>query len=142
MLNDLINKMQEEIKVGYCKLITISTDSQLQSLEWRTRLGAHWQFLSDENRQLQKDLKIQESLRNTWKGFYIANGDYDYLSAQVAVKSGYADAVTFGRPYIANPDLVERFEAGAELNEQDQDTFYGGDEKGDIDYPFMNENDM
>jgi len=53
-------KMQEEIKVGYCKLITISTDSQLQSLEWRTRLGAHWQFLSDENRQLQKDLKIQE----------------------------------------------------------------------------------
>ena len=89
-----------------------------------------------------KDLKIQESLRNTWKGFYIANGDYDYLSAQVAVKSGYADAVTFGRPYIANPDLVERFEAGAELNEQDQDTFYGGDEKGYIDYPFMNENDM
>ncbi|AVR47368.1 alkyl hydroperoxide reductase [Christiangramia fulva] len=53
-------KMEEEIKVGYCKLVTISTDSQLQSLEWRTRLGAHWPFLSDEERILQKDLEIKE----------------------------------------------------------------------------------
>ncbi|WP_018982114.1 alkene reductase [Salinimonas chungwhensis] len=89
-----------------------------------------------------KELKIQESLRNTWKGFYIANGDYDYLSGQMAVKSGYADAVAFGRPYISNPDLPERLEAGANYNEPDPDTFYGGDEKGYIDYPFMDEADM
>ncbi|WP_218355353.1 alkene reductase [Alteromonas lipotrueiana] len=86
-----------------------------------------------------KDLKIQETLRDVWNGFYIANGDYDYLTAKTAVESGYADAITFGRLYIANPDLVERFEVGATFNEPDQDTFYGGDKEGYIDYPFMDD---
>ncbi len=85
------------------------------------------------------DLKTQEILRKVWNGFYIANGDYDYLTAKAAVESGYADAITFGRLYIANPDLVERLEAGAEFNEPDQETFYGGGKEGYIDYPFMNE---
>lgn len=52
--------MQTEIRVGYCRLITISTDSLLESKEWRTRLGAHWPFLSDEERVVQQDLDIQE----------------------------------------------------------------------------------
>lgn len=88
-----------------------------------------------------RDLKIQHYLRDLWQGFYIANGDYDYLTGQTAVQSGYADAITYGRPFIANPDLVTRFELGAELNEQDPDTFYGGDEGGYIDYPFLSETD-
>ena len=48
-----------------------------------------------------------------------------------------ADLVAFGVPYIANPDLVERFAAGAELNAADQATFYGGAEKGYTDYPTL-----
>lgn len=52
--------MQTEVKVGYCKLITISTDTILESNEWRTRLGAHWPFLSDEKRNIQQDLDIKE----------------------------------------------------------------------------------
>ena len=52
--------MQREIKVSYCRLITISTDSKMESKEWRTRLGAHWPFLSDEERIIQQDLNIQE----------------------------------------------------------------------------------
>lgn len=52
--------MQRELKVSYCRFITISTDSQLESLEWRTRLGAHWPFLCDEERLIQKDLEIKE----------------------------------------------------------------------------------
>lgn len=52
--------MQRELEVGYCKFVTISTDSQLESLEWRTRLGAHWPFLSDEERKIQKELEIKE----------------------------------------------------------------------------------
>lgn len=87
-----------------------------------------------------KDLKIQAALRQAWQGFYIANGDYDYLTAQNAVESEYADAVAFGRTYIANPDLAERFEVGASLNEPDPDTFYGGGEEGYTDYPFMQQN--
>ena len=53
-------------------------------------------------------------------------------------QDGLSDAVAFGRPYIANPDLVERFKTGAPLNEPDLSTFYGGDEKGYIDYPALN----
>lgn len=52
--------MQAEIKVGYCRLITISTDTVLESKEWRDRLGAHWPFLSDEERIIQQDLGIEE----------------------------------------------------------------------------------
>jgi len=45
--------------------------------------------------------------------------------------------VAFGRPYIANPDLPERFRVNAPLTEPNNETFYGGDEKGYTDYPFM-----
>lgn len=85
------------------------------------------------------DLAILTALREKWQGFYIANGGYDLLSAKQAVESGYADAIAFGRPFIANPDLAERLEKGVELNEPDQDTFYAGEEKGYIDYPFYDE---
>ena len=52
--------MEGEIEVSYCRLITISTDSVLASNEWKHRLGAHWVFLSDEDRLVQRDLDIAE----------------------------------------------------------------------------------
>lgn len=52
--------MQRELKVGYCRFITLSTDSKMESMEWRSRLGAHWPFLCDEERIVQKDLDIKE----------------------------------------------------------------------------------
>jgi N-ethylmaleimide reductase len=54
-----------------------------------------------------------------------------------AIESGHADAIAFGRPFISNPDLPERYRIGADLNEENGDTFYGGDEKGYTDYPFL-----
>lgn len=84
-----------------------------------------------------KDLHIVEQLIQQWQGFYIANGDYNLLTAHDAVKSQRADAVAFGRQYIANPDLMERLKAGAALNTPDQNTFYGGGAEGYTDYPFM-----
>lgn len=86
-----------------------------------------------------KDEKLIKNLRKQFDGFYIANGDYDADRAVKAIESGHADAVTFGRPFIANPDLPERFRLGAELNEPNPDTFYGGDETGYTDYPFLDE---
>lgn len=83
------------------------------------------------------DLDIIQTLRARWNGFYIANGDYDKLKGETAIESGYADAITYGRPFIANPDLPARLEAGAPLNEPDQETFYGGGREGYTDYPFM-----
>lgn len=88
-----------------------------------------------------QDLYTLTKLIDAWDGFYIANGDYDYLRATAAVASGRADAITFGRKYTANPDLAKRLEIGAPLNTPDEDTFYQGGEKGYIDYPFLTEED-
>ncbi|MGB3796536.1 MAG: alkene reductase [Alteraurantiacibacter sp.] len=78
-----------------------------------------------------------ERLRKRFDGPYIGNGGYDGMSAAEAIGAGKADAISFGRPFIANPDLPERFRQGAALNEPNEDTFYGGDEKGYTDYPFL-----
>jgi len=76
-------------------------------------------------------------IRDRFDGDYMANCDYDKVRAQAALASGAADMVSFGKLYIANPDLVQRFKTGAALNTPDQDTFYGGDEKGYTDYPTL-----
>ncbi|MFA7240070.1 MAG: alkene reductase [Sulfuricellaceae bacterium] len=76
-------------------------------------------------------------LRRCFKGLYIANGGYDKTRANAALAAGAADLVAFGVPFIANPDLVERMIRNAPLNAPDPATFYGGDEKGYTDYPFL-----
>jgi N-ethylmaleimide reductase len=73
-------------------------------------------------------------LRRAYRGNYMANGSYDKARGDAAIASGHADCVAYGVPFIANPDLVERFRTGAPLNAADQGTFYGGDEKGYTDY--------
>lgn len=78
-----------------------------------------------------------DQIRQRFQGRYMANLGYDLTKAQAAIANGHADLVSFGALYLANPDLVERFKAGAELNVPDQASFYGGDEHGYTDYPFM-----
>ena len=53
-------QLHHEMQVGYCRLVTISTDNLLETNEFRTGVGAHWTFLSDPGRTLQKDLDIAE----------------------------------------------------------------------------------
>jgi N-ethylmaleimide reductase len=76
-------------------------------------------------------------MRRCFKGAYIANAGYDQARAEAALASGYADLVAFGALFIANPDLPERFAKKAPLNAPDPSTFYGGNEKGYTDYPFL-----
>jgi len=76
-------------------------------------------------------------LRERFDGIYIANGAYDQPRAQQTISSGDADMIAFGIPFLANPDLPERFRLNAELNEADQATFYGGDVHGYTDYPTL-----
>jgi len=76
-------------------------------------------------------------LRKHFKGAYMANLGYTREKANAAIAEGRADVVAFGVPFIANPDLVERFRLDAPLNEADQSSFYGGTEKGYIDYPTL-----
>jgi N-ethylmaleimide reductase len=77
------------------------------------------------------------AMRKLFKGGYIANLAYDKARGNAAIASGHADAIAYGVPFIANPDLVERFRVDAPLNEADSSSFYGGSEKGYTDYPFL-----
>jgi N-ethylmaleimide reductase len=80
------------------------------------------------------DLQI---LRQSFKGLYIANNGYDLGLALEARRRNLADIISFGRLYIANPDLVERLRIGARLNVPDRATFFGGGAAGYTDYPVL-----
>jgi N-ethylmaleimide reductase len=76
--------------------------------------------------------------REAFKGTYIANNGYDRQMAIDAIETGHADAVSFGRLYISNPDLVQRLKANAPLAEADPNTFYVPGPAGYTDYPALN----
>ncbi len=78
------------------------------------------------------DLQV---LRRAFNGLYMANNGYDVELALQARREQRADLIAFGRPYISNPDLVERLRAGLALSELDRATLYGGDAHGYTDYP-------
>ena len=81
------------------------------------------------------------ALRKSFTGAYIANNGYNRKMAIEAVASGTADLIAFGKPFIANPDLVQRLKMNAPLNELVDATLYGGGAKGYTDYPVMAEVD-
>ena len=76
-------------------------------------------------REHQADDSISPKLRELFDGVFISNEKFTKDSAVKAIELGMTDAVAFGVPYIANPDLVERFKTGAKLNKPDPETFYG-----------------
>lgn len=78
-----------------------------------------------------------DALRRLFKRTYIANNGYDLELANARLAGGNADLFAFGRPFIANPDLVERLKTGAPLANPDRATMYGGGAAGYIDYPTL-----
>ncbi|WP_251977488.1 alkene reductase [Salinicola avicenniae] len=80
---------------------------------------------------------FRRDLRERFPQALIYCGHYTAERAERLIADGLGDAVAFGRPYIANPDLVERFRRDAALNSPDPDTFYGGGAEGYIDYPTL-----
>ncbi len=76
-------------------------------------------------------------LRKHFNGAYIANLAYDKSRGNAAIAAGNVDAVAYGVPFLANPDLPDRFAKDAPLNAPDQPTFYGGTENGYTDYPTL-----
>lgn len=79
------------------------------------------------------------TLKREFGGVYIANEGLDLAGANALLESGGADAVAFGKAFIANPDLPRRLALGAPLNTPDPNTFYGGAEPGYTDYPALGE---
>jgi N-ethylmaleimide reductase len=77
------------------------------------------------------------ALRRAFRNCYIANNGYDLDLALEARRGDAADLIAFGRPFISNPDLVERLRIGAPLIPPQQATFFGGGKEGYTDYPFL-----
>lgn len=77
-------------------------------------------------------------LRQRYQGLVILAGGYSVETAEAALQAGLADLIAFGKPYIANPDLTERFKLGIPLATGDPETYYQGGDGGYIDYPFAN----
>jgi N-ethylmaleimide reductase len=78
---------------------------------------------------------FKSRLRAAFKGLFILAGGFDKTTAQAALDAGQADLIAFARPFIANPDLVQRLRAKAELNAVDASTFYTPGAEGYTDYP-------
>ncbi|EIM74510.1 NADH:flavin oxidoreductase [Nitritalea halalkaliphila LW7] len=83
--------------------------------------------------------QIAQRYRPVYKGTLIINANFDQEKGNAYILEGLADAVAFGKPFISNPDLVERFAQNAPLAEWDESTFYTPGAKGFTDYPSLQE---
>ena len=82
---------------------------------------------------------VSPAMRQHYSGKIVINSDHDWTDARHRIANGHADAVSIGRLFIANPDLVKRIATDAPLNAGDQTTFYAGGEQGYTDYPTLGE---
>ncbi|WP_282031082.1 alkene reductase [Winogradskyella eximia] len=82
---------------------------------------------------------IAKHFRPLYNGTLMINTNFDQEKGNKVLADGDADLVAFGKPFVSNPDLVERFEKHLELAEWDKDTFYTPGKKGYTDYPFASE---
>jgi len=80
---------------------------------------------------------IKATFRSVFKRTLILSGGYDAVRAESDLEAGRCDLVAFGRPFLANPDLVTRWKTGAALNVPDMSTFYTPGAKGYTDYPTL-----
>jgi len=80
---------------------------------------------------------VHPAIRDAFAGPLVLNSDYTLASAQAALDAGEADAITFGRTFLANPDLVARLRTGAALNPDDMATWYSQGPEGYVDYPAL-----
>jgi N-ethylmaleimide reductase len=88
-------------------------------------------------------IDIKKMIRDNFKNTIIVCGGFDKETAETAIQKGMADLVAFGRPFINNPDLVERMANDWPLSQElHLDTFYSADEKGYIDYPALKKEPM
>lgn len=80
---------------------------------------------------------VTPAIHDVYRGNLIVNGGYERAHGDEAISHGLAQAVAYGVPFIANPDLVERLRTGAAFNEPDPATFYSDGPEGYTDYPFL-----
>ncbi|MFW5758212.1 MAG: alkene reductase, partial [Bacteroidota bacterium] len=94
------------------------------------------EMMSVEERLKQNNNSIVPYYRKIYKGNLISCGGHTYQSAVDMLNKNMADLIAFGKPFISNPDLVDRMRKNIPLQQYDKDTFYHGGKKGYTDYPF------
>jgi N-ethylmaleimide reductase len=108
-----------------------------------SRLGLGYLAVAEAirgNHAVPASRRVTARLRAAFPGTLVVNDGYDGVSGQEAIASGAADLVAFATSFLANPDLPRRFRQQAPLNVPDASTFYaGGEEKGYIDYPSLDD---
>jgi N-ethylmaleimide reductase len=82
-------------------------------------------------------MAMVDLIRESCRGTLMIAGGFDRDSAEAWLEQGKADLIAFGRKFLANPDLPERFRLRAPLNPDDPSTYYGGGAKGYTDYPTL-----
>jgi N-ethylmaleimide reductase len=118
-LNDIV---EDDVEVLYGVFVRALSSLRLAYL--------HLNYKGDED--------LVEFIRLHWPGVLFLNrGNADLPTRLLDVETGLADAVTVGTHALANPDLAARLQLGASLNDADRSTFYGGDERGYLDYPTL-----
>jgi N-ethylmaleimide reductase len=80
---------------------------------------------------------VAQHFRSIYQGTLITNAGYTQATGNQVIQAGIADLVSFGRSFIANPDLPQRFALNAPLNTPDESTFYGSGPQGYTDYPSL-----
>jgi 2,4-dienoyl-CoA reductase-like NADH-dependent reductase (Old Yellow Enzyme family) len=107
------------------------------------QLGVPWIELRESGSQstfrAADEPPVSPAMRRVYSGKIVLNSDYIRDNAQARLTEGVADAISFGRPFIANPDLVDRLYADAPLNQPDRATFYSDGPAGYTDYPALTE---
>jgi N-ethylmaleimide reductase len=107
------------------------------------KLGVPWIELREAHRPTSAGAvptePVSPAMRPLYSGKILLNSDYDGQSARARMSEGIADAISFGRPFISNPDLVERVALGAPLSPGDGETFYSGGAAGYVDYPTLDQ---
>jgi 2,4-dienoyl-CoA reductase-like NADH-dependent reductase (Old Yellow Enzyme family) len=107
------------------------------------KLGVPWIELREAHRPTLAGAvptePVSPAMRPLYSGKILLNSDYDGQSARARMAEGIADAISFGRPFISNPDLVERIALAAPLSPGDDETFYSGGAAGYVDYPTLDE---
>lgn len=101
-------------------------------------LGIAWLDLVEGDNMVTRTVEggaDTDLLARNFKGAVILNHGYDFAMANDAIATGKADMIAFGRPFIANPDLVDRFRRNLPLAEAARSTWYGGGGEGLIDFP-------
>ena len=106
-------------------------------------LGVPWIELREAHRPTSAGAvptePVSPAMRDSFSGMIALNSDYDGPSAEARMAEGIADAISIGRPFISNPDLVERIRLGAPLSPADEASFYAGGASGYTDYPTLDQ---